>query len=258
MIKGFLIDIEGTIVKDKSYTPIPKAIQWLNSVKHYNKTFLLATNNTTHKPEGIAKLLNKKGFRIQTEQIHSCLSLALDCIFSKKIKSCFVIANQNIKNFLRENKIEVKEDWKVDAVLVGLDRNLNYNKLKIATRAIIQNKAKFLALHKNKIYKDKKGELAPSVGSLVKSLEYATDKKATVFGKPNRFFYTKALQKLNLKPTFVLMISDDALSDLIGAKKVGIKTAFVTSGKYDRTILKKIPKKDRPDLVYNNITQIKI
>lgn len=258
MIKGFLVDIEGTIVFDKSYTPIPKAVNWLNSLRNFNKTFLLATNNTTHKPEEIAKLLNKKGFKVKSEQVHSCLSLAWGYFHSRKINSCFIIANQKIKDFFKENKVKVKEDWKVDAVLVGLDIKLNYDKLKVATRALVQNKAKFVALHKNRIYKDAKGELAPSVGAVVKSLEYAADKKAVITGKPNRFYYKKALQRLKLKPAEVLMISDDPLTDLVGAKKIGMKTAFVTSGKYDKAILKKIPKKYKPDFIYNNIAQIKL
>lgn len=257
MVKGFLIDVEGTIVLDKSYSPIPGAPGWLNHLSQTGKGFLLATNNTTHKPESLCFLLNQKGFRVLPEQIYSCLSLALDYILSSRIRSCFALTNQNIRDFLKYNQIDVREDWKVDAVLVGLDTELTYDKLKVATCALIQNKAKLLALHKNRIYKDDKGELAPSVGAVVRFLEYVANKKAMVFGKPNRVFYVKALEKLGSKPNETLMISDDPLTDLVGAKKVGMKTAFVTSGKYDRTILKRLPKKLWPDFIYNNIAQIK-
>ncbi len=257
MIKGFLIDVEGTIVLDKSYSPVPGAPSWLNRLSDTGKPFLLATNNTTHTPENLRRLLGEKGFRVRGEQIHGCLSLALDYLISKRFKTCFILANQKIKDFLKENKIEVREDWKVDAVLVGLDTQLNYIKLKVATCALVQNKAKLLALHKNRIYKDDKGELAPSVGAVVRFLEYVADKKAMVFGKPNRIFYLKALEKLGSKPNETLMISDDPLTDLVGAKRVGMKTAFVTSGKYGKTILKRLPKELWPDRICNNITQIK-
>jgi ribonucleotide monophosphatase NagD (HAD superfamily) len=53
------------------------------------------------------------------------------------------------------------------------------------------------------------------------------------------------------------MISDDPLSDLLGAKKMGMKTAFVLSGKYkNQEILDQLDKEFHPDYVVDNITQI--
>jgi ribonucleotide monophosphatase NagD (HAD superfamily) len=55
------------------------------------------------------------------------------------------------------------------------------------------------------------------------------------------------------------MISDDPFSDLVGAKKLGMKTAFVLSGKYrDKDILNEMDKDIYPDFVFDNITQIEI
>jgi len=55
------------------------------------------------------------------------------------------------------------------------------------------------------------------------------------------------------------MISDDPLSDLLGAKKMGMKTCFVLSGKYkDEKIVEGIDKNLQPDFIYDNITQIEI
>ena len=38
MFTCFLIDIEGTIVKDKSYTPVAGAVEWLKKVKSGKNT----------------------------------------------------------------------------------------------------------------------------------------------------------------------------------------------------------------------------
>jgi len=55
------------------------------------------------------------------------------------------------------------------------------------------------------------------------------------------------------------MISDDPLSDLLGAKKLGMITVFVTSGKYkDKEVLKSLNEKFQPDFVYQTITQVDI
>jgi 4-nitrophenyl phosphatase len=255
----YLIDIEGTIVKDKSFAPINGAIGWINSLESKGHRFVLVSNNTTHRPIDLLGLLRSVGFHLEEENLVTCVGAALDWLKTKKIKSCFVIGSVGLKAFLNENGIETREDEKTEAVLVGLDTSLDYRKLKIAVNALVKNNAYLLALHENRLYKDEKGELSPSVGAVVKALEYCCQKKAKVFGKPNPTFFRQILKRLKAKPDDCMMISDDPLSDLLGAKKLGMKTVFVTSGKYkDEEILKSLNKKFQPDFVYKTITQVDI
>jgi len=54
------------------------------------------------------------------------------------------------------------------------------------------------------------------------------------------------------------MISDDVKGDLGGAKELGIKTIFVTSGKY-KTAQEIVPFLDenlKPDLIFANMQEI--
>ncbi len=258
MISCFLIDIEGTIVKDKSYTPVEGAIDWLRRVNSSDKKFSLVSNNTTHSPEKLLSLLRSKGFELGEDNLDTCMKMSKEWLERKKVKSCFVLGNQVLKDYLRKEGIKIKESSLVQAVVVGLDEKLDYRKLKIATRALIENDAYLIALHSNKIFKDSRGEIAPSVGSIVKALEYASDKKALVMGKPSEDFYRNVLRRLKSRSECCLFVSDDPLSDLAGAKKLKIKTAFVLSGKYDRSVLKKLNQKLKPDFVYQRISDIKI
>lgn len=258
MINCFLIDIEGTIVKDKSYAPVEGVVEWLRKVKSSGKKFSLVSNNTTHPPDELLSLLQSKGFDLDEDNLDTCMKVTAEWLRKKNIKSCFVLGNEALKNYLKEERMEVKENGSVQAVIVGLDEELNFQKLKTATRALVENNACLVALHANKIYGDSKGEIAPSVGVVVKALEYASGKRGLIMGKPSIDFYRSVLRRLGTKPENSLMISDDLLSDLVGAKKLRIKTAFVLSGKYDRSILKSLDKKRRPDYVYKSIAEIKI
>ena len=258
MFECYLIDVEGTIVTDKSYTPIAGAIDWLNRLHSSGKNFCLVTNNTTHKPKDLLALLWRIGFELDEKNLHSCLSVALNWLKENRTENCFVLGSNGLKKFLKENGIKLNNE-NIQAVLVGLDEKLNYNKLKIATSGLIKDDAFLLALHANRIYKDKNGQIAPSVGAVVKALEYATGKKALVLGKPSETFYLAVLNRLSSLPEKTLMISDDPFSDLLGAKKLGMKTAFVLSGKYrDKDILNEIETRFYPDFVYDNITQIEM
>jgi putative hydrolase of the HAD superfamily len=54
--------------------------------------------------------------------------------------------------------------------------------------------------------------------------------------KPDPEPFLKALEKLNLKPNEVIMVGDWAERDIVGAKKVGIKTIFAKYGNTFGTI----------------------
>lgn len=259
MTELYLIDIEGTIVKDKSYVLIPGAVEWVENLKSNNKKFAIVTNNTTHKPKDLLSLLWKIGFELDEKNLHSCMSMTLDWLKSKDISNCFVIGSNGLKIYLKENGIRVHNGERIQAVVVGLDEKLNYNKLKLATSTLIKNDAHLVALHANKVFTDKDGVIAPSVGPVVKALEYSSGKKAVVLGKPSELFYARALKDFDASAQNSLMISDDPLSDLLGAKKMGMKTAFVLSGKYkSEEILNHLDKDFHPDFVVDNITQIEI
>lgn len=62
---------------------------------------------------------------------------------------------------------------------------------------------------------------------------------------------------IGLPAESVLVVSDDPLSDLAGAKRMGMRAAFVLSGKYrDRSVLDAIPESQRPDLVVETIDEL--
>ncbi|KPL03078.1 MAG: hypothetical protein AMJ90_04135 [candidate division Zixibacteria bacterium SM23_73_2] len=258
MAESYLIDIEGTIVTDKSYIPVPGALEWIRNLRQAEFKFALVTNNTTHPPKDLLQLLWNIGFELDEGELESCMSVALDWLLGANIKKCFAIGSNEFKKFLKENGIKLHSP-DVQAVLVGLDQKLNYNKLKLALSHLVKNDAQLLALHVNKLFTDQDGKLAPSVGAVVKALEYSSGKKAYVLGKPSSLFFERVIKKLKLTPEETMMISDDPLSDLLGAKKMGMKTCFVLSGKYkDEKIVEGIDKNLQPDFIYDNITQIEI
>ncbi len=64
--------------------------------------------------------------------------------------------------------------------------------------------------------------------------------------KPHKFTFDKALKALELKPEEVLMVGDNIDRDIVGAKKMGIKTCFAKYGHAKRFIPVK-NRKIKPD-----------
>ncbi|KAH0627804.1 hypothetical protein JD844_008218 [Phrynosoma platyrhinos] len=72
---------------------------------------------------------------------------------------------------------------------------------------LILDGAPLIAIHKARYYKRKDG-LALGPGPFVTGLEYATDVKATVVGKPEQTFFLEALRGTNCVPEEAIMIGD--------------------------------------------------
>lgn len=70
------------------------------------------------------------------------------------------------------------------------------------------------------------------VDPFVAALEYATDRKAEVVGKPSPTFFHASVRKLGLWPEEVAMVGDDIESDVSGAMDAGLQGVLVKTGKY--------------------------
>ena len=91
--------------------------------------------------------------------------------------------------------------------------------------------AELIALENDRYWMAADG-LSLSAGPIVKALEYATGKTATVVGKPSPEFFNLALQDMHLRPEQVVMIGDDIITDIGGAYHAGMKGILVKTGKY--------------------------
>jgi ribonucleotide monophosphatase NagD (HAD superfamily) len=91
--------------------------------------------------------------------------------------------------------------------------------------------AKLLALQKNRYWQTDVG-LSLDAGPFVAALEYASGKRASVVGKPERDFFRLALEDIRLEANEVAMVGDDAEADVIGAKRAGLMGIQVRTGKW--------------------------
>jgi 4-nitrophenyl phosphatase len=257
--RHLFVDLEGTLVKDKDYEPIPGAVQWVNGMKDRGHEVLVASNNTTDPAREIGRRLSERGFHVEESEILTCARVAIEILGEWGARSCLVIGEDSLSRMLTESGFRLETEGRPDVVVVGLDRGLTYGRLSVAVEALLRYTIPILALHYNRLYLDVNGMRGPSVGAIVRTLEYATGIQAVVAGKPSGRFYDTALRLKSASPADVLFVSDDPFSDLVGARRAGMKTAFVLSGKYPSdVVLESIEPAMRPDIVVSSIHEIAI
>jgi HAD superfamily hydrolase (TIGR01450 family) len=253
-VRGLLLDVEGTIVGDKRYQAIAGAVEFVRAVRRRGLPVRLITNNTTDtKPVLVAKLA-RAGFDFTLEELHTCIGAAVTRLRALGAKRCLVLGTPALRQMFTDEGFAVADDSEVDAVVLGLDTGLTYERLRLACDAVGRRRAAFLALHRNRTYPDEQGRPSPSVGPIVEAIRYATLVEPEVMGKPSEAYFRQALDDIAVPAAGVMVVSDDPFSDLAGAKRLGMQAAFVLSGKYtDAAVLDRIDPAERPDVTVQAI-----
>ena len=243
-IKGFLLDIDGVLyVGDNVIEGAIEAVDYLK--RHYKVAFI--TNTTTKTKKMITQKLNKMGFNVKEDEIFSALEAVKQFLKSQNSGAYLLLKDQVMSEFEDIPKEPVKY------VVVGDAReNFNYENLNKAFRYVFHG-AELIAAAKNKYFKDVDGDLSLDCGAFVEGLEYATDKKAKIIGKPNKEFFHLAVKKLGLKSEEVAVIGDDIESDVKGAMDAGLIGILVKTGKFTP---KDLERGIKPDLVIDSIADV--
>lgn len=256
-IAGFLWDVEGVLVADKRYQAVAGAVDFAKRVRAAGCPFRLISNNTTDDLPAIVAKLQRAGFDFTPSEVHTCAAEAVRRLRELHLHRCLVLGSPELRQILTAAGFELTDAIDVDAVVVGMNLQMTYDDLQRACEAVLVHNAAFIALHQNRLFTDAEGRLAPSVGAIVAAIEHATQATPILIGKPSREYFQLALDELGLPVQRVLMVSDDPLSDLAGAKRMGMQTAFVHSGKYaDNRVLEQVAEDLRPDIIVPRISDL--
>lgn len=134
-----------------------------------------------------------------------------------------------------------------DAVVVGLDLEVTYQRLVVAADCIRAG-AHFIATNRDPVYPTERG-LHPGAGSLVAALEAATGVVPVSIGKPAPYLLEAAAHAVGRQPGEAIMIGDGIGTDLAAARAVGARCIFMLTGVTTRAQVEALPAADRPTAI---------
>ncbi|WP_340690651.1 HAD-IIA family hydrolase [Hydrogenobacter thermophilus] len=250
-----LLDLDGVLVKDKALNPFPDTSDFLNFLRRKGIPFKVVSNNSTKPPKEMIESLKGKGIFLEEEKFVSPLSILPHYLRRNGIYRLFVIGTPNLKSYLEGEGFQVVENHAVQAVIIGQDRNLDFTKIKTATSAVFLSNAKILPVNLSRIVKDDDGLYFPGAGAIARMLVHACNYREDVpnLGKPSEEFINYAIEDMPGEETY--LVSDDIYTDLVGAKNLGIKTIFMTTGKYRKEELSKA--NFCPDFIFESLKDLR-
>ncbi len=252
----YIFDLDGVIYRGERLLPGVK--ETLTQLRKRGDEICFLTNNSTLSRSGFQKKLTQMGIEVNLEDLFPSSYLAA-IYLSHKIKRknylVLVFGEEGLFEELSQAGIKLTSKAK-DAhyVVVGMDRKLNFEKLKLAYEAIL-NGAKFVATNGDVTYPTEEGTI-PAAGAIVKALEVSTHKRALLLGKPRPFGLKTVMKIKGYAPADTILVGDRLETDILVGKRLKIVTVLVLSGITLKKMLPEAPPSLKPDYVIQSLLDL--
>ncbi len=226
-IRNLLIDMDGVLYHGNA--PVPGAREFLAWAEERDIRFLLFTNNSTLTPEQYVDKLAKMGIVVTPGHVFT--SAQATAMYLPRLvppgEALYVIGQDGLRTALAEAGYRFA-DSDVSAVVVGMDTQVTYEKLCLATLAIRAG-ALFVGTNPDVTFPSERG-IVPGNGAILAAIETATGVKPIMVGKPERAIFESALDRLGAAPGNTAMIGDRPETDVLGGQQAGLMTIHVLTG----------------------------
>lgn len=240
--RALLLDLDGVIVVAGEAVPgAPEAIATLETRA---VPYRIVTNTSAVSRATLARWSARIGAPIPASRFQSALSAS--AVWTARVfpdRPLYVLASEDARSEFAGQHLLTHEEAGAPgalaaAVVVGdSPEEATFDNLNRAFR-LIRAGAVLVGMHQNPWWLTPEGPTLDS-GAFVAGLEFASETRARIIGKPHPEFFSAAVADLrrevgrNLARGDIAMIGDDIRSDIRAAQRVGLRGIFVLTGKHD-------------------------
>lgn len=224
--KGYLIDLDGTMYKGTDH--IAGAAEFVTTLNEKGIPYLFLTNNSTSRQEDVAHKLN--GLDIHATADHVFTSSMATAKYIKRENPharCMVIGEKGLYHSIEKEGLIISHEA-CDYVVIGLDREITYEKLAMACLAI-RDGAIFISTNGDIAVPTERGFL-PGNGALTAVITVSTGVQPIFIGKPENIIMDGALDVLGIMKDEALMVGDNYQTDILAGIRANIDTLMVFTG----------------------------
>jgi phosphoglycolate/pyridoxal phosphate phosphatase family enzyme len=273
LLRAVIFDADGVLIHGK--TPHPGAIELVDWVRQSGRKVFVLTNNSSTARGKYAARLRRMGFHIRASEIITSGYLTarhfMDCQqrrpfpqFATRHPHIFVVGGPGILAEFKALNVpatltrDVNDPRRPHFVIAGIDRTMTYAKIARAQRAILQDRALFIATNRDPTFPVESG-VEPGAGTIVAAIATAVGHAPDiVVGKPHPLAMQITLETAQCKPSEVIIVGDRLDTDIQVGNAAGVFTVLVLSGVTSRAKLKLVRNQlQRPDCVLKDVTELR-
>jgi 4-nitrophenyl phosphatase len=253
--KAWILDMDGVLYRGAEVLPGVKEL--LDALTLRERPVMLATNNSMSTPEAYERKLAAMGLDIPASAVITSALATRDYLLRTLPEGAgiYVIGMPALREQLFEgtpfHPVQYGEEQPA-AVVIGLDLEFTYAKLKAAHEAI-QRGALFIATNADTTLPTEAG-LVPGAGSIVAALAPATGQRPIVIGKPETPMLETAMTRMGAPPEETVMLGDRLDTDILAGERAGMLTVLVLTGVSTREDLSSA--EALPDVVVSDLPSL--
>ena len=267
-IKCWLLDMDGTVSFGDRM--IPGADKFFERIREKGTNFIFLTNNSSQRGQAYVDRMKNLGIDLNRDQMltstdalimylkglhgesssqfedtyqqhednphlydkKSCLHEGSSRPHLRKSIRVFCVGTPDFENEIREAGFTIIKGMRqgIDAVLVGFDTSLVYEKLDIACDYIIRG-TPWYAANPDRVCPMGEGRVLPDCGAIISFLETCTGiSPKRIIGKPDSTMAKMVMEAYSYEAHELAMVGDRLYTDIQFAINAGIKSIAVLSG----------------------------
>jgi len=255
--KLVIFDLDGVIYLGDE--PLPHAAETLKTLRKRGLGVSFLTNNSTRSRKSYSDKLNSMGIEAGEHEIMSSSYATRKYLDSKGALGAkvFIVGESGIRDELESGYTILGPDRREEAdfLVVGYDREINYDKLSHALDAVLAG-AEFVATNRDPTYPQPGGRILPGGGSIVAAIAAAAQREPVNCGKPDPFGIRFLMDAAGAAPGETLLVGDRADSDMIAGNRAGVDTCLVLTGITTAAEVKTLDGEMKPKYVIENLGEL--
>ena len=267
-VRALLLDLDGVIVV--AGEAVPGAAEAVATLESRGFPYRIVTNTSAVSRATLARWSGKIGAPIPAQRFQSALSASAAWTARHYPDApLYVLASEDAQSEFEGQRLLTHQQAgvrgaKAAAVVIGdSPEEVTFDNMNRAFRLVLGG-AKLVGMHQNPWWLTPDGPTLDS-GAFVAGLEFATETRARIVGKPHPEFFSVAIADLrrdvgrDLARADIAMVGDDVRSDIRAAQRSGLRGIFVLSGKHgmaDIEIAAKERGGRRPDAVAPDLVAV--
>lgn len=266
-----LVDLDGTVWRGAE--PVPGMPELLTDRVARGDTVMYVTNNSMHhRSTYLPRILAMGAPAVLESIVSSARATALHVAgMSPSIERVLVVGSDGLVAELREVGLRVTTAGEAapryragmgameasglpQAVVAGLDRTIDYDRLAVAS-ACIRAGAFFIVPNRDPVFPTERG-LEPGAGSIVAALATASGVVPVSLGKPGPHLLEEAARAAGLPLADAVMIGDSLHTDIPAARAAGIRSVLMLTGVARPEHLEALDDAERPTFVVADAAEL--
>ena len=252
-LRHLALDLDGTLYLGGRLFEFTRPFLARLAELGIGRTFF--TNNSSRSTKQYVAKLNSLGIEATEADIFSSTHCTLEYLRSERpdLKKLFILGTPALREEFVEHGF-VESDDNPDAVIVGFDTTLSYDRVCRAAWWISKHKP-FIATHPDRICPTDEPTILPDCAAMCAMLTSATGRAPDiVLGKPDPRMLRGVMQRHGLRPHELAVVGDRIYTDMAMARAAGAVGVLVLTG--ETTAEQAQDASPSPDLILNDVGEL--